>query len=51
MGLTDASGNTIYVTPTFLYESLWNLVGLILIWLVFFKKGKRKYDGQLFAST
>ncbi|NCC67290.1 MAG: prolipoprotein diacylglyceryl transferase [Clostridia bacterium] len=49
MGLTDASGNTIYVHPTFLYESLWNLVGLILIWLIYFKKGSRKYDGQLFA--
>ncbi len=46
MGLTDPSGHTIYVHPTFLYESLWNLILLIglLIWL---RKGKRKYDGQL----
>ena len=46
MGLTDPSGHTIYVHPTFLYESLWNLallIGLIL-WL---KKGRRKYDGQM----
>ena len=46
MGLTDPAGHSIYVHPTFLYESLWNLallIGLIL-WM---KKGKRKYDGQL----
>ena len=49
MGLTDSAGKTIYVHPTFLYESLWNLLGLFLIWLIFFKKDKRKYDGQLFA--
>lgn len=48
MGLTDASGNTIYVHPTFLYESLWNLVGLLILHL-FSKAGKRRYDGQLFA--
>ena len=45
MGLTDPSGHTIYVHPTFLYESLWNLVGFLFLarWA---KKGKRKYDGQ-----
>jgi phosphatidylglycerol:prolipoprotein diacylglycerol transferase len=48
MGLTDASGNTIYVHPTFLYESLWNILGLVLLHL-FSKAGKRRYDGQLFA--
>ena len=48
MGLTDASGATVYVHPTFLYESLWNLVGFLLLHL-FSKKGGRKYDGQLFA--
>ena len=45
MGLTAPDGTTIYVHPTFLYESLWNLAGLIFL-LVFDKKGKRKYDGQ-----
>ena len=45
MGLTDPSGNTIYVHPTFLYESLWNLIGLIFL-IVWTKKGRRKYDGQ-----
>ena len=34
-----------FVHPTFLYESLWNLFGLILINL-FFKH--KKYDGQVF---
>ena len=47
MGLTDPNGNTIYVHPTFLYESLWNLAGLIFL-IVWTKKGKRKYDGQCF---
>lgn len=35
----------IYVHPTFLYESLWNALGFILINL-FYKK--KKYDGQIF---
>ena len=45
MGLTDPAGNTIYVHPTFLYESLWNL-GVLIFLLIWMKKGKRKYDGQ-----
>lgn len=45
MGLTSPSGDTMYVHPTFLYESLWNFVGfLFLNW--FLTKEKRKYDGQ-----
>jgi phosphatidylglycerol---prolipoprotein diacylglyceryl transferase len=48
MGLTDASGNTIYVHPTFLYESLWNALGFILLHF-FSKKVKRRYDGQIFV--
>ena len=45
MGLTAPDGTTIYVHPTFLYESLWNLCGLVfLTWFV--AKGKRRYDGQ-----
>lgn len=46
MGLTDAAGVTTYVHPAFLYESLWNALGLLL--LHFFSK-KRKYDGQVFV--
>jgi phosphatidylglycerol:prolipoprotein diacylglycerol transferase len=45
MGLTSPEGSTIYVHPTFLYESLWNL-GIFIFLTVFTKKGKRKYDGQ-----
>ena len=46
MGLTDPAGHTIYVHPTFLYESLWNLILLIGL-LIWEKKGRRKYDGQM----
>lgn len=45
MGLTAPNGTTIYVHPTFLYESLWNLVCLVFL-MAFVKKGKRRYDGQ-----
>ena len=45
MGLTDPSGTQIFVHPTFLYESLWNLCGLIFL-ILFTRKGKRRYDGQ-----
>ena len=54
MGLTDVewavlpAGTTIYVHPTFLYESIWNLLGFLLIHF-FAKSGKRRYDGQIFA--
>ena len=44
MGLTDEYGYTIYVHPTFLYESLWNLLGFVLI---HFMSKRRKYDGQV----
>ena len=40
MGLTDITG-TIYVHPTFLYESLWNFVGLVFLHF-WSKKGNRK---------
>ena len=48
MGLTTPDGTTYYVHPTFLYESLWNLVGLIIIDRWWLRKGHRKYDGQVF---
>lgn len=38
-------GELKYVHPTFLYESLWNVAGLVLLHI--FSK-RRKYDGQLF---
>ena len=50
-GYVDAAGyeavlsGTLGVHPTFLYESLWNLVGLLLVYQI----GKRrKFDGQCF---
>ena len=43
MGLEQITG-TIYVHPTFLYESLWNTLGFLLLHQ--FSK-KRKYDGQV----
>jgi len=45
MGLTALDGSTVYVHPTFLYESLWNLACLIFL-IVWVSKGLRKYDGQ-----
>ena len=44
MGLTSPDGSTIFVHPTFLYESLWNLAGFFTLAL-FSRKGRR-YDGQ-----
>ena len=35
---------SIEVHPTFLYESLWNLIGLLLVWLVVSKL--RSFDGE-----
>lgn len=36
-----------FVHPTFLYESLWNLIGLILITYLY---NKKKFHGQMFLS-
>jgi phosphatidylglycerol:prolipoprotein diacylglycerol transferase len=47
MGLTVGNGNTIEVHPTFLYESVWNLVGLALLFLVI--RQHRKFNGMLFC--
>ena len=46
MGLEDAAGNVTYYHPTFLYESVWNALGFVL--LHFYSK-RRKYDGQVFT--
>ncbi len=43
-----STAEMVFVHPTFLYESLWNLVGFILINL-FYKH--RKYDGQVFIMV
>jgi phosphatidylglycerol:prolipoprotein diacylglycerol transferase len=48
MGLIDkTTGLVRYWHPTFLYESVWNLLGLILL---HFLSQKRKYDGQVFLA-
>ena len=53
MGLYKG-GEWIYVHPTFLYESLWNLMGFILInWFYGLQAEKthKKYDGQIFLMV
>ena len=53
MGLFKG-GDWIYVHPTFLYESLWNLLGFVLINLFFGlskEKTHKKYDGQIFLMV
>ncbi|MBO5638506.1 MAG: prolipoprotein diacylglyceryl transferase [Oscillospiraceae bacterium] len=46
MGLTAPDGTTVYVHPTFLYESLWNLIGLLFL-IRFSRSGRRRYNGQI----
>lgn len=46
MGLT-LNGETVYVHPTFLYESLWNALGFVGLHILS-KKTERKFDGQYF---
>lgn len=44
MELTTTMGTSVAVHPTFLYESLWNVVGLLLI--VFIVARARRFDGE-----
>ena len=45
MGLYNAyTGVTTYYHPTFLYESIWNAVGFVIL---HFLSKKRKFDGQI----
>ena len=45
MGLMNSvTGQWEYYHPTFLYESVWNLVGLVLLHVL---SKKRRYDGQV----
>lgn len=46
MGIADAAGQVTYYHPTFLYESLWNLVGFVLLHCYL---KRRKFDGEVFA--
>ena len=47
MGIEVVPGVSRYWHPTFLYESLWNLIGFVLL---HFLSKKRKYDGQTFLQ-
>lgn len=47
MGLQNAAGEYVYYHPTFLYESVWNLIGFIGL---HFLSKKRKFDGQVFIT-
>lgn len=47
MGLVEANGQTVYYHPTFLYESVWNLTGFVVL---HFLSKKRKFDGQMFLA-
>ena len=42
--LNDRTGITTYYHPTFLYESLWNAAGFVLLHFI---SKKRRYDGQV----
>ena len=44
MGLMNRFGEVIYVHPTFLYESLWNACGFVIL---HFASRRRKFDGQV----
>ena len=41
------AGEMAYVHPTFLYESLWNILGFVLIQLVYYKLKQKKFNGQV----
>lgn len=44
----DGAWQYVEVHPTFLYESLWNLAGFLLLSRI--ARRRRKFDGQMFAS-
>ena len=46
MVLTTPAGKVYSVHPTFLYESVWNLIGFTF--MHFYSKKHRTYDGQMF---
>lgn len=56
MGISSirAYGHAPTYHPTFLYESVWNIVGFIAIWLIFIKLTKTKhlykFNGQIFYT-
>lgn len=52
MGIVASKNNVLRymeVHPTFLYESLWNAIGFILLFIAL-KQGIRRFDGMLFCA-
>ncbi len=47
---TFGTAEMVYVHPTFLYESLWNILGVVLVYL-YSRYLHKKYDGELFIMT
>jgi phosphatidylglycerol:prolipoprotein diacylglycerol transferase len=47
--LVEGAYQYVEVHPTFLYESIWNVLGLCLL-IFLSKKGRRKFDGMLFFT-
>ena len=47
MGIETVGGVVRYWHPTFLYESVWNLIGFVLL---HFLSKRRRYDGQTFLQ-
>lgn len=45
MGIENRNGEVLYYHPTFLYESIWNLIGFVLLHLY---SKRRKFDGEVF---
>ena len=45
MGLQAADGTILYVHPTFLYESLWNLIGFLFLDALL-RRGRKRFNGQ-----
>ena len=46
MQLTTTAGELVEVHPTFLYESLWNFAGFLMLHF-WFRKHERRFDGEL----
>ena len=46
MGIEQKNGDIAFYHPTFLYESLWNLLGFIAL---HFYSRKRRFDGEVFC--
>lgn len=45
MGIDNGMGDIVFYHPTFLYESVWNLIGFIFLHLY---AKRRKFDGEVF---